>query len=53
MFGLIDPPGYTAPLAQWRQFLERMLQLPQDEPQVEFAVQEARKVLARRQAEEA
>ncbi len=53
MFGLIDLPGPFAPTPQWQEFLERMLKLPQDEPQVEMAVPMAREVLAKRQADEA
>jgi hypothetical protein len=47
MFGLIDPPRLFASTTQWQEFLERMLQLPQDEPQVQEAIREAREALAR------
>jgi hypothetical protein len=47
LFGLIDPPRPFAPATEWRQFLERMLRLPQDEPQVQEAIREAREALAR------
>jgi hypothetical protein len=53
MFGLIDPPGPFAPATEWQRFLERMLQLPQDEPQVEEAIREAREALARAERESA
>jgi hypothetical protein len=49
MLGLIDPPSRFAPKTQWREFLDRMMRLPQDEPQVRAAVQEARKALERPQ----
>jgi hypothetical protein len=53
MFGLIDPAGPFAPATEWRQFLERMLQLPQDEPQVQEAIREVREALARAEREPA
>jgi hypothetical protein len=47
MFGLIDPLGAFRPATELRRFLERILQLPQGEPQVQEATREPRKVLAR------
>jgi hypothetical protein len=51
MIGFIDPPGrYSASTKQWQEFLDRMLKLPQDEPQVQAAIREAKRVLERRQS---
>jgi hypothetical protein len=48
MIGIIDPPGRYAPRAEWQEFLRRMAGLPQDDPQVQAAIEEARRALARR-----
>ena len=46
MFGFIDPPGRYVPKTQWRQFLAHMRRLPQHDPQVRAAIQEAHEPLA-------
>ena len=46
MIGFIDPPGPFAPKTQWRQFLAHMWTLPQHDPQVRAAIQEAHEPLA-------
>lgn len=52
-YSLIDIPTPYAPTTQWREFLAQMRQLPQDDPSVKWAIEEAEKELAspRRQAE--
>jgi hypothetical protein len=45
--GFIDPPLPYAPKTQWRQFLAHMRRLPQHDPQVQAAIEEAREALAR------
>ena len=47
MYGFIDPPLPYAPKTQWRQFLAHMRTLPQRDPQVQAAIEEAREALAR------
>ena len=47
MIGFIDPPLPYAPKTQWRQFLAHMQRLTQRDPQVQAAIEEARKALAR------
>jgi hypothetical protein len=49
MVALIDPPSSFAPTKQWQDFLARMLALPQNQPQVQAAVKEAREELRLRQ----
>lgn len=47
MIGFIDPPGPFSPKPQGQEFLQRMLRLPQNDPQVEAAVRDAREAIAR------
>jgi hypothetical protein len=46
VIGLIDPPGRYAPKTQWQEFLARMQRLPQDDPQVQAALEQARQALS-------
>ena len=47
MIGFIDPPGRFRPRKEWEDFLNQMKALPQDDPQVQAAVREAKAVLSR------
>jgi len=49
---LIDPPGPFDPTPQWREFLERLMSLPQDDPGVQAELHHAQSVLQDRESQE-
>jgi hypothetical protein len=46
MIGFIDPPGRFRPKKEWQDFLDQMKAMPQDDPQVQGAIEEAQEVLS-------